>query len=162
MKSVFSITSTILVVFILASCISRSQVQSELVLGVEIPSDKINTIVKLLNTPAMANSLRINDDITFQLINFSEKTVVFPDNFGVKVYENNAGKWSEVQNKAYNAGGVFSLRPRNLVPAGLPVTVWPYLVGVSSPVKIRVVVVGHVENMDVEPVVAYIDVVLNP
>lgn len=146
----------------LASCGNQPHIQNVQFSGVAIPADKVNTLVKLLNTPAMANSQKNNDDLTLQLINSSDKTIVFPDNFGVKVYEEKAGSWLEIQNKFYNSGGSFSLPPKNLAPAGLPVTILPNIPGLSAPENIRIMVIGYIGDINGEPVGAYVDIVLKP
>jgi hypothetical protein len=153
---------SIFVMLMLTSCGHSPQVQAELLPGINIPVENINTFIKLRDTPELANSHKNNDTLDLQVINVSNKTIIFPDNFGLKVFAEDKGNWSEVQNNFYNAGGTFNLPTENLYPGGLFPTVLPYIPGLSSPTTIRVIVVGHVENNDNEQVGAYLDVIINP
>ena len=127
-----------------------------------MPSDKINTFIELKDTPELANSHKNNDTLTLQLINLSDKTVIFPDNYGLKVFSKEEGNWNEIQNNFYNSGGTFTLLTAKQDPAGLPAAVMPNIPGLSSPTTIRVIVVGDVENNNSEQVGAYLDVVITP
>ncbi len=151
----------LLFVILLTGC-SKPQPAAELLPNINLPSDKINTFIKLRDTPELANSYKNNDTLDLQLINVSNQTIVFPDNFGLKVFIEDKGNWSEIQNNFYNAGATFTLPTEKLYPGGLFPTVMPNIPGLSSPTTIRVIAVGHVENNDSEQVGAYLDVVITP
>ena len=151
----------LVLVILLAGC-SKPQPTTELLPSINLPSDKFNTFIKLRDTPELANSHKNNDTLDLQLINVSSQTIVFPDNFGLKVFTEDKGNWSEIQNNFYNAGATFTLPTEKLYPGGLFPTVMPNISGLSSPTTIRVIVVGHVENNDNDQVGAYIDVIITP
>lgn len=146
----------------LASCSQSPQPQAESLPGMNIAPENINTFIEIRDTPELANSHKNEDSLTLQLINLSDKTIIFPDNYGLKVFMEENGNWTEIPNHSNNAGGTFILLTEKLYPGGLFPSVWPYLPGLSSPTTIRVIIVGHVEKNDSEQVGAYLDVVINP
>jgi hypothetical protein len=147
---------------VLASCSQSPQPQAESLPGMNIAPENINTFIEIRDTPELANSHKNNDTLTLQLINLTDQTIDFPDNYGIKVFTKDQGKWTEIQNNFYNAGGTFTLPSAKQDPGGLPPTVLPYIPGLPSSTTIRVIIVGHVENNDSKQVGAYLDVVINP
>ena len=150
----------VFVMLILASCGNNPQAKP--LPGINISSENINTFIKLRDTPVLANSHQNDDTLTLQLINVSDKTIIFSDNFGLKVFMEDKGTWTEIQNDFYNVGGTFTLPTEKLYPGGLLPAVSPYIPGLSSPTTVRVIIIGHIENNESEQVGAYLDVVINP
>ena len=146
----------------LASCVNKQKPTAEPLPGLLIKSESINTYIKLNDSPEMVNSYKNNDTLDLQIINLSDKSIVFPENFGVKVLAKDGEKWVEVQNNFYNSGGSFVLPTKKDYPLGLLVTVMPFIPNQSSQETLRVIIVGHVENNDSEQVGAYTDVVIKP
>lgn len=129
--------------------------------GIDIPYDNLNTLMKLTDPPEFLNSHKNGDPLSFQIINLSNATIVFPDNYGIKLFTKSNGTWVEIQNNTYNAGGIFYLPTNDSYPLGLVVNTSPYILDLTTPVSVRAIIVGQKEN-DNEQIGAYIDVLINP
>ena len=143
---------------IFASC-KPSQDNFESLPGINIAADKINTSIKLIDPPEFLNSHKNGEALSFQIINLSNTTIVFPENYGVKLFANLNGEWTEVSNNSYNGGSTFYLPIKEAYPLGLVVGTLPYIPDLTAPISIRAIIIGQKEN---EQVGAYIDVMITP
>jgi hypothetical protein len=149
------------VMLVFTSCNTTAQETSETLPGINIPAERFNTAIKLLDAPELLNSHKNGELLTFQIINLSNVPVVFPENYGVKIFTKKDGAWIDVTNNSYNAGDTFYLPTRDSYPLGDLVDTMPFIVGLASPITVRVIIIGHKEN-DNEQVGAYVDVTINP
>jgi len=162
MKTIYTLIISILAVLITFSCNNKSQGNVDLPAGVNVAPDKMNKFILLGDSSEMANSHKNNETLDLQIVNLSDKSVVFPDNYGVKIFTKNEGKWTEVQNNFYNAGAINLLPTKSAYPPGLSLTVLPYIPNLSSPLQIRIIIAGNLENTNGESIGAYLDVTLKP
>ncbi len=162
-EKVMKIKQTGLLLFIIlmfTSC-KPSQDTFESLPGINIPADKLNTSIKLIDPPEFLNSHKNGETLSFQIINLSNATIVFPENYGIKLFTNRNGEWTEVSNNSYNGGSTFYLPTKDSYPLGLVVGTLPYILDLTTPTSVRVIIIGHKEN-DNEQVGAYIDVTISP
>lgn len=153
--------AVVLTAFFAVSC-TRNQEIVEVLPGISVKSSNINTQVQLVDAPQLQNSHKNGDLLSLQIINLTNKTIDFANDFGLKMLMQTGQNWSNVENNAYNGPNVNNLLPQSSDPSGLIVDTSPYIPNMSSPAKIRVAVVGHVEGNDRELVAAFLDVVINP
>ena len=161
MRKYIIVVIVLSVVFIFTSCTTPTT-SPEPSIGVNIPLDKLNTWVKLEDPPELTNSHKNDDLLQLHLINLSEKMIVFPGDFGIKVIRLDGQERGDISNNFFNGSEPHYLPPRSSYPLGLIVGTLPFVSGLSATIKIRIIVVGHVENLDGQQVGAYIDVELNP
>ncbi len=147
--------------FLLVCCVPNSATPGSLP-GIDIPPDRMNTWIKLEDSREMGNSHQNGDLMQIHLINLSDKPIVFPGDFGIRVLTWDGGKWTDISNNFFNGSQPYYLPTTSEYPLGLNVGELPYVPGLSTPIEIRIIVVGHVGDMDGEQVGAYIDVPLNP
>ena len=116
---------------------------------------------KIKDDPVLGNSFKNGQDLTLRVENLSNTPIVFLENFGLRVMTKNGQNWAEVQSNFYN-GGLQYLPTKSSYPVGLVVSALPYMPNLSSPITIRIVIIGHKENNDKDLLGAYLDVKLNP
>jgi hypothetical protein len=146
---------------IFTSCNNTVNDTSETLPGINIPAESLNTTIKLLDTPESLNSHKNGEVLMLNIINLSNEAVVFPENYGIKLFTKKDGAWIEVPNNSYNAGDTFYLPTKDSYPLGDLIDIMPYMAGLTSPTTVRAVIIGHKEN-ETEQVGAYIDVIINP
>jgi hypothetical protein len=146
---------------IFTSCSNTAQDSSETLPGINIPADRFNTAIKLVDAPESLNSHKNGETLSLRIMNLSNATIVFPENYGIKLFTKKDEKWIEFPNNFYNAGGSFQLPTQASAPLGLIAGTMPYQADLASSITIRVVIIGQKAN-ETEQVGAYIDVIINP
>lgn len=96
-----------------------------------------------------------------QVENLSDETILFPDDFGLKIKRWDGESWVDILNNFYYSG-VKVLPTQKDYPLGELVSSLPNIPDISSQTEIRVQIVGHPENNDNEFVGAYLDVIIEP
>jgi hypothetical protein len=130
--------------------------------GVDIPSSKLNKDLQLLNLPGNAENIVNNNLFGFHIKNMSDSNIVFPGDYGVKIFTKQNDEWTPVQNNMSYPETDNFLPTTDHFLAGRVVDIQPFIPELQGPVTIRVVVVGHKENHPEDRVGAYLDVLLNP
>ena len=141
----------------LASCVSTQ----ETIPYANIPAENINAYVILSDAPVLMNTHKNGDILTLQIINISESTIVFPENFHAKIFKQENGEWLEIPQNFGYTGGDKLLPPKQSYPLGRLVTFFPNTY-VPTPITIRVSIDGYLEENEQVRVGAYLDVRLNP
>lgn len=157
----FLILTIILSILPLNSCDKNEQESFEKFLDLSVPISSWNTQIKLIDNPILSNTHKNGEILTLQLKNLSNATIVFPDDFGIKIIRWNGQTWANISNNFYYSG-LKRLPTENSYPLGLLVSSLPYVPNITSPVEVRILVIGHAEGNDEELLGAYFDVKLNP
>ena len=127
------------------------------------PFKEVNTYIVFWPDMEILNK---RDCIELSLENVSEKRVIFPSDYGVKVFTYvNESDWIEIENSAhYFPPGNPQVSPKGPdSPGVIGVPLCPELTDFELPIGIRVVVLGQTEAVQgeaSEQVGAYIDVVI--
>jgi len=161
MRNHLTLLTLIAAAFFLVCCTPATATPGPLP-GIDIPPDRMITWIKLEDSREMGNSHQNGELLGLELINISDKAIVFPGDFGVRVLTWGGVKWTDVSNNSFTGSQLHSLPTTSEYPLGLIIETLPYVPGLSKPVEIRIIVVGHIGDMDGEQVGAYIDVPLNP
>jgi hypothetical protein len=148
-------------ILLLASCNTVQQDHTSTFPGIAVPIENFNTIIQLEDSPQLLNTHKNGGDLDILVNNLSDEAVIFPENYGLKLFTNENNKWVEVPNNSYNAGVSFRLPPQKEYPLGALVSVLPYIAGLETPVTIRVIVIGHQEKSNLQ-VGAYLDIKIDP
>jgi hypothetical protein len=151
----------IFLVFIFASCTARYDRNLNGLAGITIPFSEMNKAFEIEDLPVMANSYKNGKALALVLRNLSDKTIVFPDNYSPEILLKQKQTWVKVQNYMSTYGNEI-LPTQDSFPPGMEIDVTPYIQGLQEPVNIRIVMIGHNENSDMEVVGAYIDITLLP
>ena len=159
MNKTFVITITLFILSVLISC--RNSNLSSDIQGVNVDENNWNTSFVLRDDPALLNTHKNGETLFLRIDNLSDETIVFPDDFGVKVITNDGQNWIGIQNNIYYTGPKY-LPIRKDYPLGLIITVLPYIPDLPSSTTIRIIIVGYAENNDKDQLGSYLDIMLNP
>jgi hypothetical protein len=134
---------------------------------VGIPPEEMNSEVGAL-TPDRWNTYTINDRVALEVEVVGSEQVIFPSDFGARVFANVDDQWVEVNllPPARPRQGQFLLSPSQGDPSEpAEAIVYPILQQTDRPVLIRVIVIGNIYRDGLatdRQVAAYADVTLRP
>lgn len=146
---------------VLPSCSNMSNDEKGRLPGIDVPISKLNTAIEIEIYPGMTGSFHQDEDLVLLIKNRSAKTIIFPDNFGIKIFVQEGDGWFPITNNWGYPTGTNVLPIDSLDPSGLAFFVYPDMSGIDSPKSVRVVVIGHIED-DGSKVGAFIDVQYSP
>jgi hypothetical protein len=154
---------------ILTGCQRIQDAKKDEVFSEMFPNVEMNTAIQFWDTARSGGPFKIGKSIDLVLDNFSPNKIVFPSDYGFKIYtyDENQKEWLEIKNKAiYFPAGNRQISPKgNDMPGVIAIGLAPALQPSEKPINIRVVVVGTVyvdEQPTSEEVGAYIDLELSP
>ena len=151
---------TLFLFFFLSSCGVVSP--KEMMPGINIPVDEMNTDFRLYSDITSMNSFRNGEYILLDLRNISENALVFPYDLNIKIFYWHTDQWKLVENQlGYPTRDLILLTEEEFKP-GLNVGMMPFIPDMKEKTTIRIVVVGSVEDHPKDEVAAYLDVVLKP
>lgn len=131
---------------------------------VPIEESYVNTQI-LLRAPSYSNTFRTQDPINLELKYNTSYEITFPNNYNLRIFENNSGKWVEIKEKPterYPLGDVV-LSPDKEMPAVQVVVLFPDLPFLERGYSLRIYVIGDMKaNGEIVEVAAYTDVMLRP
>ena len=114
------------------------------------------------------NEGHIKSRVFLEVRNYSNKSIWFPDDWGVKIYKEEKSDWVEIPNSiTYIQSEDLILAPygdKELRDIGAP-GVDPEISNNGLPISIRVVVIGNTmkgDEISDEQVAAYVDITLQP
>lgn len=160
-----TLTATILTLILLSACVLQPDIEN--VPDVGIPIQELNSQV-IAFAPKGWNTFKIDDPIMLEVYVKGEKSVIFPPDFGIRVFLYHDGRWIEVIEKIpviYPYENVI-LSPASgtSFPTGA-VMIYPKLPEANRPILLRIFVFGHTYSRGKttdQQVAAYVDVVLFP
>jgi hypothetical protein len=130
---------------------------------------EMNTVIRFWDPARSGGNFKIGKSIDLVLENFSPNKIVFPSDYGFKIYsyDENQKEWLEIQNEAiYFPTGNSQISPKGKdMPGVIAIGLAPALQPSEKPVNIRVVVIGTVYRDELptsEEVGAYVDLELFP
>jgi hypothetical protein len=150
----------IFVLFLMSSC--AGQKKSETMPGIDIPLAEYNTKIVITLWPGTPNSFQNGDSTDLVLNNQSGNTIIFPQDYGIKVFEKQTQGWIPIENNYGYPEGENTLQTSTINPGGLAFGAAPSDPNLKSPATVRVVVIGHLQDKPDEAVGAFIDVEINP
>ena len=132
---------------------------------VGVPPESLNTDVRLW-APEGLNTFKINEAIGLAVEVVGSEQVIFPRDFGNRMFLNEGGEWVEVENIPTDWGeGYFVLSPSRGDPKEWADTrVFPWFKELDRLVLLRVFVIGQVYRQGAateDRVGAYVDVILS-
>ena len=156
---------TLAFVSLLGACSPSGTPQLEGMPDVGVPAQHVNTEIRLW-APEELNSFKVNEPIWLAVEVVGKEDVVFPRDYGNRMFRYADGDWGEVENVPTDWGeGDFLLSPSNGDPMewGGP-RVFPWFESVDDPILLRILVVGSRYRGGVatdEKVGAFVDVALH-
>lgn len=134
----------------------------------EIPAENMNALAEL-TLPESGNSYQFGDPILLDLVNVSRHTLIFPADYGVRLFINDeeSKDWAELENLTqYAHSGERQLPPIGKDNTGeVMFSVLPDTQALSEPVVLRVVVSGRTMaggDEAAEAVGVYIELTISP
>ena len=132
-----------------------------------IQTNDINSTIQLTAPEWLENTYKIGKPVFLMLENHSKELIVFPPDYGIQILAIVDGQWIKVENcLAYIPETEIILFPKGPDHTGdEPVACNPTLGGYKKPVKIRVLVIGTIQNnsqSENKKVAAYKDITLKP
>jgi hypothetical protein len=172
MKTVIQLLFLSCILLYLCSCTSSNLSEKDKSFSefLSVPLNEMNKEIRFfIIEDDGQDKFRIGDSVNLGLENKSRDRVVFPSDYGIRIYtyDQNYAKWTEVTNKEnYYPPGNTQISPKGVdVPGIIVVTFLPDLPITSDAVELRVVIIGTVYKDDAptdEEVGAYIDITLQP
>ena len=158
-KKVALITAVLLGFVLISSC-TPSETNSP------IPTDEeyVNRQI-LIRAPDYANKFDTRDFIMLELKYNTTNEIVFPNNYGLKIFEKTADGWVEIKEQPTERvpPGDIIFSPLKEMPAVPVVMVFPDLPDLGQKYSLRIYVIGQMSsNGQTIEVVAFTDIVLNP
>jgi hypothetical protein len=131
-------------VSLLGACSPAGAPQFDGTPDIGVPAGNVNTELRLW-APEELNTFKVNEPISLSVEVTGTEQVVFPRDYGNRMFRNVSGDWVEVENVPTDWGeGSFLLSPSKGDPMawGSP-RVFPWFGDTDSPVLLRVFVVGN-------------------
>jgi hypothetical protein len=161
-KKLISLLCLFFVLFLISACSTNENKKTGPLPGIEIPIEKINREFSLVDDPAFGNKYQNGFSLDFGVENKSDFEIIFPWNFGVKVFTQRNGPWEEVENRMGYPDKNISLPTKKIFPPGGVLSIIPFISDLNSATTIRIVAEGFIKDQPNEKVGAFIDVILNP
>lgn len=158
MKKKFELILFILLVVFVYGCSSNGDTLPD----IDIPFSEMNKELELVPNPGGGLIARNNEYYDFQIKNLADHTIIFPNDYGVKLYTKQENEWCLIENGFTYPEGNKVLPLANEFPPGLVVAILPYVFDMDQEEIIRVVIIGYPENSSDQSVGAYYDLTLNP
>lgn len=158
MKRVSRLFVAISCIIIVTSCSGKH----ETLPGTDIPLSDMNQQVEILPDTGGNPSAKNNDVIVVDVQNISSQRIIFPGDYGVKLFYKTDDEWVDVENRMLSPEHEMVLPLATEFPPGGAFGVIPYIPELSQPVTLRIAVIGHLENNVQETVGAYVDIPLEP
>jgi hypothetical protein len=154
--------------FLLAGCSITMSSKQEAAFKELFPNIEMNSKIRFWDPKTANETFRIGDSVDLTLENLTKDKIVFPGDYGVKIFTfNNTGSWTDIPNRGkYFPPGNRQVSPKgDGMPGVIGIGLSPALTSKGKPIVIRVAVVGTVYHDNVptdEQVGAYVDVTLQP
>lgn len=153
--------SLLLMLMVTTSCSNIRIDKEEELPGIDVQLSEMNTKIGIEIYPGMPDVFHHEEDLTLLIKNHSPNTIVFPQDFGVKIFVRQGTEWQTIANNWGYPEGTNILPPDAVDPSGLLFFVYPDMSGTSNPAFVRIVVIGKVEG-DGNKVGAFIDIQYRP
>lgn len=129
---------------------------------IDLPLSQMNKEIELIPNPGGGLIAKNDDYYDFQVRNLDEHIIIFPEDYGVKLYLKKENKWQTIENKLAYSEGDKILPLSNEFPPGLILPIIPYIIDMDREETIRIVLIGHFEDSPDQSVGAYYDFTLHP
>ncbi len=144
---------------LLASCSSASNLPP-----LSFEDDYLNQQI-LLRVPSYSNTYKTTDPINLELKYNSNKEIIFPYNYNLKIFERSDVMWVELKEKPTDRFPLndIILSPTIELPAVQVVVLFPDLQNPFREYDLRIYVIGNMKTNDgTEEVAAYTEITLQP
>jgi len=132
--------------------------------NIGIPLEENNKYF-LLEVPAEINQYKTNAPVGISIKILSEDSILFPPNYGARIFQLKNQKWVELTNLVkYQEGDILLQSSENPFDWGFTI-VFPDIADIHEPAKVRVVLIGHIvrDGKATDDLVgSYVDVNLKP
>ena len=151
----------IICILLLTSCTRQQIPLGSKMPGIDLTLDQMNKEIKLEPTTGMMDTFEFDGVLELDLENISDQSIVFPSDFGVKIFMKQGVDWIPIKNRFEYSDSTMILPPQKDYSFGPIVDVLPLLPSPStSGTTIRIVVIGNVQGTG-KAVGAYIDIDLS-
>jgi hypothetical protein len=89
---------------LLASCTNQDNGQVDIFPVMNMPLSRMNKAIKIQDSPTWGNSYKNNEHLTLQIINQTEDIIVFPSDYGLKIFGKDGQNWVAIQNNMIYPG----------------------------------------------------------
>jgi hypothetical protein len=131
---------------------------------VNIADEYVNQQIRIRVAP-YSNTLKTSDPVSLELKYNSNNTIVFPNNYNLKIFERSKDKWLEVKEEptVRLPEGDITLAPNIMLPAVEVIFVSPDLKDLSRSYQLRIYVIGEMQTDNgKQNVAAYVEFELKP
>jgi len=131
---------------------------------IDIADEFTNQQVQIRVAP-FGNTFKTTDPVFLELKYNSNNTIVFPNNYNLKIFERNDNQWLEIQEKPTIRlpEGDIVFAPNIQMPIAEAVVVYPDLSDLYRTYQLRIYVIGEMQtNNETQKVTAYVDFEVSP
>jgi len=157
-------TIALISVVLFGSLLLSSCIAPELGNPIQIAEEYVNQQI-LIRAPAYANKFSTRDVVILELKYNSPNEIVFPNNYGLRIFEKTTDGWVEVKEKLTDRipPGDIILSPTKELPVVQVVMLFPDLPDLGRKYSLRIYVVGQMNSNGKEiEIAAFVDIVLQP
>jgi len=157
-------TIVLLFIVIFYSLSTSSCADSKLNDPIQIADEYVNRQI-LIRAPAYANKFSTKDVVILELKYNSTNEIVFPNNYGVRIFEETSNGWIEIKEKATDRvpPDDIVLSPMKEMPAVQVVMLFPDLPNLGRKYALRIYVIGQMNSNGKKiEIAAFVDIVLQP
>jgi len=144
-------------IFAISGCMSKSEKEEEKLPEIDIPLTEFNTKVWLEAIPGMPRVHKKGESLVFLVRNRSTNSIIFTQDFGVKIFLKQDATWKPIGNNWGYPEGENILLPSDIDPTGLGLSVFPDIGEIDELTSVRIAIIGQVKDRS-EQVGAYVDV----
>ena len=166
MKSNLVVIISLGIILGLTGCQSAT-IDKEITFQNLYPEIEFNHEIVLTENPVAKNIGYLGSEVDLILVNQSDEIITFQisEDIGLYTYSDVKQKWVELNNQfEYSASEVIMFPPGTGKIDSALVFVWPEIYDLTTPLKIRIVTIGHVKNDNNDGIDtgAYFDIDLVP
>jgi hypothetical protein len=147
-----------LVIILMISSCQDSARKTEVLPGIKLPAYIFNNQIELIPYPGMSEQHKNGEILFYSIENRSTNTIIFAEDFGVKVLIETDSGWEALEDNMKHPTGVNVLPPHFTDPLGIDIVVSPIVKDIRNSSRVRIVIVGHEKDRINVLVGAYIDV----
>lgn len=129
---------------------------------INLPFYQMNKVIQINDLPEFGNTHRNNDILILQVLNTSDRNIVFEYQSCFLVFAKSGDEWLTVENSMHYPSEIRTLPPNNIFAGGIHLVLSPIIRDMVDKQEIRIIILGHYENAEDQLLGAFLDITLLP
>jgi hypothetical protein len=153
---------SVFIIFVFIIFVASCSVGKSNDINANSDQNNVNSEIKIYEIPGQEEIKKNNSLISLQITNLSDNNIVFPNDYGLRLFVLNGDIWKEVNNCYHYAETERDLPSVNGPQIGLVFDIFPCVDEINKTKTLRVWVIGTKQDETGEKVMAFIDLILKP